>query len=103
MEPRANPASENDPRPSERTRRPGPGARAAMRDGSGPGGRMTTRRRRTSKRTPEARVTTRPGAEGSVRWSRILSARARIEAGYYELDDVRESIVDALLEELARR
>jgi hypothetical protein len=65
---------------------------------------MTTRRRRTSKRTPEERVRApRPGADRSVRWSRILSARARIEAGYYELDDVRESIVDALLQELARR
>jgi hypothetical protein len=65
---------------------------------------MTTGRRRTSKRIVKSRVRSPlPADDTSVRWSRILSARARIEAGYYELDDVRESIVDALLEELARR
>ena len=65
---------------------------------------MTTRRKRTSKRGSGA-VARMPRSmpEISVRWSRILSAQARIASGYYELDEVRESVVDALLEELERR
>jgi hypothetical protein len=65
---------------------------------------MTTRRKRTSKRSAErgARAP-RSAAEVSVRWSRILSAQARIAAGYYELEEVRESVVDALLDEMDRR
>jgi len=66
---------------------------------------MTTRRKRTSKRSAEraARAPRFSAAEVSLRWSRILSAQARIAAGYYELAEVRESVVDALLEEIDRR
>jgi len=65
---------------------------------------MTTRRKRTSKRSAErAARAPRSAAEASVRWSRILSAQARIAEGYYELAEVRESVVDALLEEMDRR
>jgi hypothetical protein len=38
----------------------------------------------------------------AIRWSRILSARARIAAGYYERNEVQERLVDAVLEELRR-
>jgi anti-sigma28 factor (negative regulator of flagellin synthesis) len=41
--------------------------------------------------------------ETDVRWSRVKAARARIAAGFYEHDEVREKLLDALLDELADR
>ncbi len=38
-----------------------------------------------------------------VRWSRVKAARARIAAGFYDREDVRERLVEAVLEELSRR
>lgn len=65
---------------------------------------MTTRRKRSPKRTtPGSTRASRAAAEAAVRWSRILSAQARIASGYYELEEVRESVVDALMEEMDRR
>jgi hypothetical protein len=37
-----------------------------------------------------------------IRWSRVMSAQTRIATGYYDREDVREFLVDAVLEELAR-
>ena len=37
---------------------------------------------------------------GGVRWSRVKAARARIAAGFYDRADVREQLLDALLDEL---
>lgn len=37
-----------------------------------------------------------------VRWSRVMSAQARMAVGYYDRDDVKEFLVDAVLEELKR-
>lgn len=37
-----------------------------------------------------------------VRWSRVLAAQARIASDYYDREDVRELLVDAVLEELSR-
>jgi hypothetical protein len=37
-----------------------------------------------------------------IRWSRVLAAQARIATDYYERDDVKEILVDAVLAELAR-
>ena len=45
----------------------------------------------------------RDRGEADVRWSRVKAARARIAAGYYEHDEVREKLLDALLDELADR
>ncbi len=38
----------------------------------------------------------------SVRWTRVGTVRARIAAGYYDRPDIRERLVDAVLEELDR-
>lgn len=37
-----------------------------------------------------------------IRWSRVLSAQARIASDYYEREDVKAFLVDAVLEELSR-
>lgn len=37
-----------------------------------------------------------------IRWSRVLSAQARIATDYYDREDVKAILVDAVLEELAR-
>lgn len=36
----------------------------------------------------------------SIRWNRVLSAQARIATDYYERDDVKDLLVDAVLDEL---
>lgn len=38
--------------------------------------------------------------ETGVRWSRVKAARARIAAGFYDRDDVREKLLNAILDEL---
>jgi anti-sigma28 factor (negative regulator of flagellin synthesis) len=43
-----------------------------------------------------------PG-EADVRWSRVEAARARIAAGFYDRADVREKLLDAILDELTDR
>jgi hypothetical protein len=41
--------------------------------------------------------------EAGVRWSRVGAARARIAAGFYDRADVREKLLDAILDELTDR
>lgn len=43
-----------------------------------------------------------PGG-GLLRWSRIRDVRARILAGYYDRDDVRSRLADAVLRRMPRR
>lgn len=38
----------------------------------------------------------------SVRWSRVKTARARIAADYYERGEVKDRVLDALMDELLR-
>jgi len=38
-----------------------------------------------------------------VRWSRVLTAQARITAGYYERTDVQDQVVGAVLNVLRHR
>jgi hypothetical protein len=38
-----------------------------------------------------------------LRWSRVQAARARIAAGFYDRDDVREKLLNAVLDELTDR
>ena len=72
-----------------------------------------SRRRRSAKprspRTePVLRLVTPEGVgaavparqEASVRWSRVRTAQARIDAGFYDRDDVREQVIRAVLDEL---
>jgi hypothetical protein len=50
----------------------------------------------------------RPGATGPrksrpdsrVRWSRVLTARARVAAGFYDRGEVRARLIESLLGEL---
>jgi hypothetical protein len=37
-----------------------------------------------------------------VRWTKVMTARARMAVGYYDRDDVREKVLDAVLKELSR-
>jgi hypothetical protein len=62
-------------------------------------GASGTRGRRSSSSAPT--VPTR--AADQVRWSRVLTAQARIAVGYYERDDVKQRVVDALLREFKKR
>jgi hypothetical protein len=43
---------------------------------------------------------TRVRESEEVRWSRVLSAQVRIASDYYEREDVKDFLVDAVLEEL---
>ncbi len=47
--------------------------------------------------------TERSRGEADVRRSRVEAARARIAAGFYDRADVREKLLDAILEELTDR
>ena len=49
---------------------------------------------------PEEYRAERRDDSGGVRWARVNAARARIAAGYYDQEGVRERLLDALLEEL---
>jgi len=62
--------------------------------------------RRVSRAEPVLRLVTREGvgaavpARPSVRWSRVRTAQARIDAGFYDRDEVREEVMRAVLDEL---
>jgi hypothetical protein len=43
-----------------------------------------------------------PEAVEKIRWARVMTARARVAAGYYQRDDVRELVAEAVLRELQR-
>jgi hypothetical protein len=54
---------------------------------------------------PRMRLVPAPAGEtedAGVRWSRVTGARSRIAAGYYDRVEVRERLLDVLLEELER-
>lgn len=50
---------------------------------------------------PEEYRAPRRDDSGGVRWARVNAVRARIAAGYYDRENVRERLLDALLDELA--
>ena len=66
-----------------------------------------TTQRRTPKRKP-SRSTTRPTRTPALRLverirpGRVLAAQARIASGYYERPEVKEYLLEALLQELRR-
>ena len=43
-----------------------------------------------------------PRGNGRIRPARVLAARARIASGHYERPEVKDFLVDALLQELRR-
>lgn len=57
-------------------------------------------RKGTSRRT---RSWVRPlSTSRTVRWSKVMTAQARIATGYYDRKDVKEMVLEAVLKELAR-
>src|SRR2546428_13316471 len=50
--------------------------------------------------TPKAALSIRDSAR--IRWSKVMTARARMAVDYYERDEVKERVLDAVLAELAR-
>ena len=73
---------------------------------------MTRRRPHTRTRRPNASIVTPLPLTGhasrrrdgdDVRWSRVMTASARITAGYYRRSDVQDLVVTAVLDELRRR
>jgi len=54
--------------------------------------------------TPEGVGAAIPARQGAtIRWSKVRTAQARIAAGFYDRDEVREDVMDALLDELQPR
>jgi hypothetical protein len=66
---------------------------------------MTAKPRTDSKRrrTPAKAASVPLRISEFVRWPHIATARARVAAGWYDRDDVKSRLVDALLDELKRR
>jgi hypothetical protein len=64
------------------------------------------RARRAARREVAARsvapIPLHPAAAG-IRWSRVATAQARIAADFYQRRDVRDRLIEALLEELDSR
>jgi len=38
--------------------------------------------------------------ERPIRWSKVMAAQARIASGYYDRDDVKECLIEAIWNEL---
>jgi len=67
--------------------------------------RTTTPRRTTTRaRKPAAheRPSRRDAGAGIVDLTRVVEARRRIASGWYDRSDVRQSLVEAVLEEMRR-
>ncbi len=64
---------------------------------------ITQQPQRGPKRSRRALVSRLPLRESDrVRWSKVMSAQARMASGYYERDEVQQFLVEALLRELRR-
>jgi hypothetical protein len=60
---------------------------------------MSARRQRITPRTHEAQVIPMPRA-GVVRLDRVAEARRRIAEGWYDRVDVRDNLVEAVMQEI---
>ena len=69
---------------------------------SGPKGSMKPRRKRTQVKPRAAKVIPLP-LQDVVSLTRVAEARRRIEAGWYDRADVRDSLVEAVLQEIRHR
>lgn len=67
-------------------------------------GRKPARRARRSKApavaSPSPRIV--PIRSGEIRWSKVMTAHARMSNGYYDREDVRDVLIDALIRAIAR-
>ncbi|HYM81491.1 MAG TPA: hypothetical protein VEY91_08770 [Candidatus Limnocylindria bacterium] len=62
---------------------------------------ITQRAARTDKRTRSSRERwISASQEERIRWSKVLAAQARIASGYYDRDDVKAFLVEAIWQEL---
>ena len=78
-------------------------ASAAMRETHpGPKGSMKPRRKSTKAKPRAAKVIPLP-LQGVVRLTRVAEARRRIATGWYDRADVRDSLVEAVLQEIRQR
>ncbi len=65
---------------------------------------MTPTPRSASRRIRNAGTPTEPlRISEFIRWPNIATARARVAAGWYDRSEVKDRLVDALLEELKKR
>jgi len=55
------------------------------------------------RRDARARRSRAAGTRAAVRWARVLTARARVAAGYYERSDVQALVISAVLSQLRPR
>jgi len=66
------------------------------------------RTQRTARKTRRPRLSLVPTPSAaerrvdSIRWSKVIAVRARISAGHYDRDDVKERLVASVLRELDR-
>jgi hypothetical protein len=62
-----------------------------------------TRPRKTSRShaVPRLRLVPRRQPE-SIRWTKVMTAQARIAVGYYDREDVKQQVLEAVLRELSR-
>ena len=70
-------------------------------DSKHPGARGTRTARKSSSRASRRWVPSRDA--NLVRWSKVLTAQARIAVNYYDRPDVKQMVLDAVLRELKRR
>ena len=63
----------------------------------------TRRRRRSTQERPVRRTVDREQSADVVDLTRVVEARRRIAAGWYDRTDVRKSLVEAVLQEIRNR
>ena len=69
--------------------------------GRDPGARSRSRAPRKGTAPAPLRVVSWRSAK-TIRWSKVMTAQARIAVGYYDREDVKELLLDAVMQELAR-
>ena len=70
-------------------------------DGRDPGARPRSRAPRNGAAPAPPRPVSWRSAK-TIRWSKVMTAQARIAVGYYDREDVKELLLDAVMQELAR-
>ena len=64
------------------------------------------RTQRTTRKPRRPRLSVVPSPDDkradTVRWSKVIAARARIAAGHYDRKDVKDRLIESVLRELDR-
>ena len=63
-----------------------------------------TQRTTPKPRRPRLSVVPTPDRKraDAIRWSKVIAARARIAAGHYDRDDVKDRLIESVMRELDR-